>query len=105
MAVDAGAAEHFLQAGLDHVGDGALGLRAAEIHRHRGKAELLAAGLVLEHDIADLGAVAVADNEVVTPLDEVAELSAGAFDILKLLLVRALLSGAEERIAAKGDHG
>ena len=103
--VYAGFLEHFLHAGLYHVGDGALGFGPAEVHGHGGKVEFLAAGLVLKHHVAHLGAVAVADDQVIASLDEMTKLGTGMGYIGELLLEGAFFTGAQERIAAKGHHG
>ena len=52
---------------LNEVGDGALGLSHTEIHRHGLDAGTFAL-LMLQHHVAHLGAVAMADNDIIIAL-------------------------------------
>ena len=90
---------------FDEIGDGALGLRAAEIHRHGLYAESFFPGFVLQHDIAHLGAVAVPDDDIVSAFQQIVKLGAGLFDIGQLFLISAFLAATQQRIASEGDHG
>ena len=90
---------------LDHVRDGPLGLRAAHVHGHFLKPEGVSAGLLLEQDVAYLGTVPVADDDVIAPPDEREDLPASVFDVLKLFLVGPFLVASEQRVAAEGEHG
>ena len=53
-----------------HNEGGALGLCAAEVHRHHGQVEDLVAGFLLQHHRADLGPVAVPDRQEIAAFDK-----------------------------------
>ena len=57
-----------------------------------------------EKRIPHLGAVSVANHNIVAAFNEVPKLRAGERHVLGLLLKSSLLAGPEERVAAKGYH-
>jgi hypothetical protein len=60
---------------------------------------------VLEHHVPDLGAVPVADDDVITPPDERHDLSARVLYVLELFLVSAFLVAFEQRVPTEGEDG
>ena len=96
--------QHPVHALLDEVGDGALGLRAAVVHRHGSQVEELPAGFMLQHHCPDLGPVAVSDSQEIAAFDQIIKLFARLLDIGHLFLISAFLSAAKQGVPAKGDH-
>ena len=97
------AGHHIAQTHLDEVGNGALGLCHAEVHRHRLNTGALAL-LVLQHHVAHLGTVAVPDDDVIVALQQIVQRLASLFHILYLFLISAFLAATKQGIAAKSHH-
>ena len=98
------AAQDALQGCLDEVRNRALGLGAAEVHRHRLEAVDLLAGLLPEQAVADLRPVAVGYDYAIAAAHEVAKVPASGLDVGKLLLECPLLPRPQQRIAAECYH-
>ena len=83
--------EDVAQALLDERSDGALRFGDAEVQRHVLHLEGLLAGLVLQHHVAHLRTVAVADDDIVTVFDQRDQVAAGLRNVFDLLLIGASL--------------
>ena len=59
---------------------------------------------MLQHDGADLGAVAMADGQEIAAFDQIIKLFAGLFDIGHLFLVGSFLAAAKQCVATEGNH-
>ena len=90
---------------LDEIGDAALRLGAAIVHRHLLEAEFPMTRFVLEHHVTHLRSVPVADDDVILPAKERKELPARVLHVLELLLVGAFLVTPKQRVATEGKHG
>lgn len=101
--MDVIASHHVAQTHLDEVGNGALRLGDAKVHGHGLDAGELA-GLVLQHHVAHLRAVAVADNDVIVALEQGAETLTGVLHILNLLAIGAFLAASQESISPESNN-
>ena len=103
VALNVVAGHHVAQSHLNHIGYRALSLSHAEIHRHSFYA-LGAACLVLQHNVAHLRTVAVADNHVIVAFQQVAQTFASLLHIVKLFFICTLLTATQQCVSAKSDY-
>ena len=94
------------QGGLEGVeqdeADGALGLGAAPVERHGWHD--VGSELVLDEEVADLGSVAVGDDDLVAGADEVREVAARRRDGGMLGLGCRVAAGARHGVSAQRDE-
>jgi len=86
---------------LEHVADLALAHGAADVHRHRRHE--LGGDLLLDEEVADLGAVAVRHDDAVALGDHLGDAPRRAVDVDELLLEGPDLAGLQDGVAAEGD--
>lgn len=84
------------------ISDHALSHCAADVHRHRRSHAL--AGLVLEQDSAHLGAVAVADDDLVALADYLGDVLCGHHDVLKLVFAGRGLASCLKSVSAESNN-
>jgi len=86
---------------LDHVAEGALGIGADAVQRHR--VQLVQRQLDAAEDEADLRAVAVGQDEVPAERQQLGHVLAGLPGDLELVVDPLVLLVADQRVAADGQ--
>src|SRR5262249_24088129 len=89
----------------DDVAEPSLGVGHAHVERQPRRVPVVGGQLRAEEDEADLGAVAVGDDDAPAAVDEPADPPRGRPGVVELLGDRAALAVLDEGVAADRDHG